>query len=64
MGMPTTLVEERDDGSGETAATGRGRMPGMVDPAGGLGAWTDHGLCTGGHNVVDGMTSLLSKSGR
>ena len=64
MGMPTTRVEERDDGSGELVATGGVIPGGTFDPSGGLGAWTDHGLCTGGHDVVDGMTSLHNRSGR
>ena len=61
--MPTTRVEARDDGSGETMENGCGPLPGRVDPSGGVGAWKGHGLSTGGHDVVFGRSSLQNKSG-
>ena len=42
---------------------GGGPLPGRVDPSGGVGAWKGHGLSTGGHDVVFGMSSLQNKSG-
>ena len=59
--LPTTT---REDGSGETAATDGGILSDVTDPSGWGGAWSGHFLCTGGHDVVDGMTSLQNKSGR
>ena len=62
-GRPTTRVEAREDGSGETAVTVGGPLSGKGDPSCGVGAWKGHGLCTGGHDVVFGMISSQNKSG-
>ena len=62
-GMPITRVESREDGSGETAATDGGILSDVTDPSGWGGAWSGHFLCTGGHDVIAGMTSSQNRSG-
>ena len=61
--MPTTRVDAREDGIGETAVTVGGPLSGKGDPSGGVGAWKGHGLCTGGHDDVFGMISSQNNSG-
>ena len=61
--MPTTRVGSRADGSGERLARVEGSCDGSGVPTGGFGDWYGPWLSGGGHDVVEGSTSLQNKSG-